>query len=118
MSNSYILYQRMSYYNSTVPSSSPLDVMVESQNPASLLVSWQPPLEENHNGQIIGYKIQYTKDGSSNMNVNVTNGTNHTISALVAYVNYSVIVAAITVNGTGPFSDPVVGISGGNSELS
>ena len=91
--------------------------MAESHNPASLLVSWQPPLEKNHNGPIIGYKIQYTRIGSSNMSVNVTNRTNHTISALDANVNYSVIVAAMTVNGTGPFSDPVVGISGGGSEL-
>ena len=91
--------------------------MVESRNPASLLVSWQPPLEKNHNGRIIGYKIQYTRTGLSNMSVNVTNGTNHIISALNAYVNYSVIVTAMTVNGTGPFSDPVVGTSGGGSEL-
>ena len=117
MHNSYVLYQRMSYYNSTVPSSSPQDVMVESEIPASLLVSWQPPLEKDHNGPITGYKIQYTRIGSSNMSVNVTNGTNHRISALDALVNYSVIVAAMTVNGTGPFSDVVVGISGGNSEL-
>ena len=117
MCNSYVLYQRMSYYNSTVPSSSPQDVMVESYDPASLLVSWQPPLKKYHNGPIIGYKIQYTRIGSSNMSVNVTSRTNHTISALDTLVNYSVIVAAMTVNGTGPFSDPVVGISGGGSEL-
>ena len=47
-----------------------------------------------------------------------TNGTIHTISGLVAYVNYSVIVAAMTVNGTGPFSDPpVIGRSGEDGEL-
>ena len=107
----------MSYYYSTVPSSSPLDVIVESHNPASLLVSWQPPLEINHNGLIIGYNIQYTRFGLSNMSVNVISGTNYTISALDALVNYSVIVAAMTVNGTGPFSDPVVGTSGAGIEI-
>ena len=92
--------------------------MVQSHNPASLLVSWQPPLEKNHNGPITGYMIQYTRVGSSNItSVNVTSGTRHTISGLVAHVNYSVIVAAMTVNGTGPFSDPVVGRSGEDSEL-
>ena len=41
-----------------------------------------------------------------------------TISELAPYVNYSVIVAAVTVNGTGPFSDPpVVGRSGEDGEL-
>ena len=104
----------MSCYNSTVPSSPPQDVMVESHNPASLMVSWQPPIQRDYNGPITGYVIQYTRVGSSDMmSMNVASGTTHTISGLIAYVNYSVIVAAMTVNGTGPFSDPpVVGRSG------
>ena len=104
----------MSCYNSTVPSSPSWDVMVESHNPASLNMSWRLPLETDRNGPITGHVIQYTRVGSSdNMSVNVTSGTTHTISGLVAYVNYSVTVAAMTVNGTGPFSDPpVVGRSG------
>ena len=109
----------MSYYISTVPSSSPQDVMVESYNPASLMVSWRPPLARHRNGPITGHVIQYTRVGSSDIiSVNVTSGTTHTISGLVAYVNYSVIMAAMTVNGTGPFNDPpVVGRSGENGEL-
>ena len=108
----------MSCCNSTVPSSPPWGVMVESHNPASLNVSWQLPASRDHNGPITGHVIQYTRVGSSDMmSVNVTSGTTHTISGLVAYVNYSVIVAAMTVNGTGPFSDPpVVGRSGEDSE--
>ena len=109
----------MSCYNSTVPSSSPLAVTVEGYNPASLMVTFQQPLVIDHNGPITGHVIQYTRVGSSDiMSVNITSGTTHTISGLVAYVNYSVIVAAMTVNGTGPFSDPpVVGRSGENGEL-
>ena len=107
----------MSCYDFTVPSSSPQDVMVESHYPASLNVSWQPPPTRDHNGPI-SYVIQYNRVGYNEMlSVNVTSGTTHTISGLVAYVNYSVIVAAMTVNGTGPFSDPpVVGRSGEDSE--
>ena len=109
----------MSCYNSTVPSLSPRNVMVESYNPASLMVSWRPPPARHRNGPIAGHVIQYTRVGSSDMiSVNVTSGTTHTISGLVAYVNYSVIVAAMTVNGTGPFSDPpVVGRSGEDGEF-
>ena len=105
----------MSCYNSTVPSSPPRDVMVESHNPASLMVSWDPPMRRDRNGDITGYVIQYTVVGSSDMmNMNVVGDTRLiTIPELVAYVNYSVIVAAMTVNGTGPFSDPpVVGRTG------
>ena len=109
----------MSCYNSTVPRSSPRDVMVESHNPASLNVSWQPPLARDHNGPITGYTINYTRVGSGDMmSVNVASGTTHTISGLVAYVNYSVIVAAMTVNGTGPFTDPPLVVrSGEDGEL-
>ena len=44
--------QRMSYYNSTVPSSPPLNIIVTSVNPASLGVSWQQPAVIDHNGPI------------------------------------------------------------------
>ena len=114
-----ISYYRMSCYNYTVPSSPPRDVTVESHNPASLMLSWRPPPQRERNGPIIGYVVQYTRVGSNDtISVNVTSGSTHTISGLVAYVNYSVIVAAMTVNGTGPFSDhPVVGRSGEDCEL-
>ena len=110
----------MSCYISTVPSSPPQNVLVTNVNSASLMVSWQPPPPIDHNGPIT-YMIQYTRVGSSDMmSVNVNSETTeYTISGLVAYVNYSVIVAARTVNGTGPFSNPVsvVGRSGKDSEL-
>ena len=106
----------MSCYNSTAPDSSPLNVMVTSVNPASLEVSWQPPLEINWNGPIV-HVIQYTRIGLSNtMSENVNSGTTHTISELVAYVDYSVRVAAMNVNGTGPFSNPVIEMSGEDGE--
>ena len=113
----------MSCYNSTVPSSPPQDIMMESHNPASLNVSWQPPPNGNRNGPITGYTINYTRDRSSDVrSINVTGETSGTtvitISKLAPYVNYSVVVAAMTVNGTGPYSDPpVVGRSGEDCEL-
>ena len=97
--------------------------MVESHNPASLNVSWRPPGQRHRNGPITGYMINYIRVGSSDiMSMSITGETGGTtvmiISGLVAYVNYSVIVAAMTVNGTGPFSDPpVVGRSGEDGEL-
>ena len=106
----------MSCYNSTVPSSPPQNVMVTSVNSASLMASWQLPSTINYNGPITGHVIQYTRGGTSNM-MNVNSGTTHTISGLVAYVDYSVTVAARTVNGTGPFSSAVVQRSGEDGEL-
>ena len=109
----------MSCYNSTAPSSPPQNVMVTDSDRASLNVSWQPPEEIHHNGMITGYMINYTRVGSSDMmSVNVNSGTTqYTISGLVAYVDYSVRVAAVNVNGTGTFSDPMMQLSGQDSEF-
>ena len=92
--------------------------MVTSVNPAALRVSWQPPPPIHYNGPIT-YMINCTRVGSSDMmSVKVNSGITHTISGLVAYVDYSVTVAARTVNGTGPFSNPpVVERSGEDGEL-
>ena len=106
----------MSCYNSTVPSSPPQNVMVTSVDPASLRVSWELPSTINYNGPITGHVIRYTGGGTNDM-MNVNSGTTHTISGLVAFIDYSVTVAVRTVNGSGPFSNPpVVQRSGENSE--
>ena len=92
--------------------------MVESDYPTSLTVSWRPPTQRDHNGPITGYVIQYTRVGSNDMmSVSVTSGATHTISGLVPSVNYSVEVAAMTINGTGLFGDAVIGRSGEDSKL-
>ena len=107
-------------YNSTVPSSPPQNVMVKSVIPASLMVSWEPPPSIDHNGPITGYVIQYTRVGSSDMmDVNFNSEIRqYNILGLVAYVNYSVMVAARNSNGTGDYSDAMVVRSGENGELS
>ena len=72
----------------------------------------------NHNGLLTGYVIQYTRVGSSDMmTVTVNNGTSYTFSGLTVSTDYSVRVAAINVNGTGPFSSPVVNRSGEDREF-
>ena len=92
--------------------------MVTRVDPASLMVSWQPPPPVDHNGPIT-YMIQYTRVASSDMkSVNVNSGTTqYTISGLTAFDVYSVRVTARTVNGTGVFSNPMIQLSGQDSEF-
>ena len=111
-------HAKMSYYNITVPSLPPQNVMVTSSDPASLNVSWQLPPGIADNGPVTGHVIQFTRIGSSNTtNMNVTSEATHVISGLVANVEYSIKVAAMNVTGTGPFSEPVIEVSGEDSKL-
>ena len=104
-------------YNPTVPSLTPQNVVVTSTDPASLRVKWQLPSEIYHNIPITGHVIQYTRMRSNDvMTMNVDSGTTHTISGLVAFTEYSIRVAAKTVNATGSFSKPELQISGEDSE--
>ena len=84
-----------------------------------LVVSWTPPLEENCNGSITGYVIQYARVGKDidDMIVNVPNDTTFMITGLYANAEYKVTVAAVNANGTGPFSKPITEISGEDGEL-
>ena len=109
----------MSCYNSTVPSSPPRDVMVAVNNKTSLRVSWKSPLNVDRNGEITGFVINYTSVESDYvmiMYVNSTSENSHIITGLVAFAEYSVGVAAVNINGTGPFSDAVKGRPRDNSE--
>ena len=92
--------------------------MVTRTDPASLKVSWQPPLE-SHNVPITGYVIQYIKDGSQDMIKDIENisGTTHIISKLAPCTKYLVKVAAMNGDRTGPFSEPVVKISGEDGNI-
>ena len=102
----------------TAPSSPPENIEVLTADAASLQVSWQPPQDNHCNGQITGYVIQYARVGSDDkMIMNVPNVTELIISGLFACAQYSVTVAAVNVNGTGPFSIPVVATSGEDSKL-
>ena len=90
--------------------------MVSSINPASLKVLWQAPLELNQNGPLTGYTFQYTRSGIV-MKETVANGFTYVISGLVPFANYSVKMAAMTINGTGPFSTDIIQVSGEGSRL-
>ena len=94
--------------------------MITRTDPASLEVSWQPPLE-SHNLPITGYVIQYIKDVSQDVIKDIKNisGTTHTctISGLDPCTKYSIKVAAMNVDRIGPFSEPVVEISGEDGNI-
>ena len=62
------------------------------------------------NGPITGYVVRYYITCGADRNVQqesvVTNST--TIGNLTPYTEYAFQVAAVNVNGTGPFSEPII----------
>ena len=102
-------------YNPTVPSSPPQNIRVIIELPGSLHVSWQPPPEIDQNGPLVGYVIRLAINATGDMvgsggeiNETITGRLTYILNGLSLLINYSVQVAAITVNGTGPFSAAVL----------
>ena len=49
------------------PTAVPHNVTALSVDPSSLLVSWLPPLLIDHNGNLTGYTVSYSRVGSNNV---------------------------------------------------
>ena len=104
-----------------MPTEAPLNVSVTVQSPHCIKLSWEPPSPEEHNGEIISYhiiametQILYLDNGTvilqMGMNFNrtyVSEGRTQLIGMLHPSYNYTVRIAAATVVGIGPFSDPI-----------
>ena len=91
--------------------------MVTSLLPGVFNISWEPPPEIDQNGLLVGHMIHYAMIefsdlvGSGDMNNETfVFGVNYTLTGLFTFVNYSIQVSAVTINGSGPFSAPVIDI--------
>ena len=71
-------------------------------------ITWQPPIFDDQNGVIIYYQLIVSQSQFEIPNI-VTNVniTSHTLTNLEEHVDYTVVVAAATQIGIGPFSSAV-----------
>ncbi|XP_065086448.1 neogenin isoform X1 [Ochlerotatus camptorhynchus] len=92
--------------HSSVPSEAPSNVTLEASSSTSITIRWQPPPVEDRNGQITGYKIRYRKNKKP-LQVETTpaNVRHWELKGLDRLSAYQVKIAAMTVNGSGPFSE-------------
>ena len=87
-----------------------MNVEIESISSTSVTVSWGEPSLEEQNGVILAYFVSVVKDYEQ---LNVT--TNFTaayisrilISPLRPFSKHNLSVAAMNINGTGPYSAPI-----------
>ncbi|XP_062270377.1 neogenin 1a isoform X5 [Scomber scombrus] len=92
---------------SDVPSGPPQNFTLEVQNSKSIMLRWQPPLQNAQNGEITGYKIRYRKGSRRSEAAELTGGTQlyKLIDGLERGTEYTFRVSAMTVNGTGPATE-------------
>ncbi|XP_066139979.1 cell adhesion molecule Dscam2 isoform X2 [Euwallacea fornicatus] len=95
-----------------VPSSPPMDIRCTSPTSQSIQVSWQPPPNEDCNGNIQGYKLTYEPVLDEYLRANDVMETRKTtalitvITGLRKFTNYSLQVLAFTKVGDGLMSIP------------
>ncbi|XP_017078508.1 neogenin isoform X3 [Drosophila eugracilis] len=91
---------------SSTPSEPPINLTLEVTSSSSITVHWEPPAEEDRNGQITGYKIRYRKyKDAPQVKSTPANIRYFELSNLDRNAEYQVKIAAMTVNGSGPFTE-------------
>ena len=90
-----------------VPTGPPQGVEVQSEDPTTLVLSWQPPSPENQNGIIVHYKVNITEMETGRLlSFTAVNTTTLSVNMLHPFYTYTCIVAAVTVS-IGPYSATV-----------
>ncbi|XP_050531444.1 tyrosine-protein phosphatase Lar isoform X2 [Daktulosphaira vitifoliae] len=93
----------------TEPGSAPRNIQVRMLSSSTMVVQWEEP--ETPNGQVVRYKVYYTKNPNEQLSswntMVVDNNQLTTISDLAAHSIYTIRVQAFTNVGPGPLSPPV-----------
>ena len=77
-----------------------------AQSPTQVMLSWSPPPRVNINGDLQYYAVKVTEVETSRQWTFYSVNTFITVGGLHPYYNYCSQVAAHTVIGNGPFTDP------------
>ena len=97
---------------SAAPGAPPQNVETRHTSESSLLVTWEAPPVGQRNGEILGYKVMYSRERDAEEGdaiikaINIDNPTQRsvTIDNLETYTRYRVRVSAYTSRGEGPAS--------------
>ena len=70
----------------------------------SAIVEWEPPPLQHHNGIIVGYVVNVTLVDTGEVFQLDANAVELTLDSLQSHTSYTIVIAAQTVVGIGPFS--------------
>ena len=107
------------YICSSVPSSAPQNLSVVTFTTTNISISWSPPVSTEQNGLITSYSIQvygypfpavnnYINAPYVTMNYPATELVTYTLTGLEEFNNYTISVAAVNSNGTGPYTANII----------
>ena len=93
----------------TAPSGPPQSVMMSSVTSSSITVQWGRVSCIDRNSEITGYTVRYGQTGSTTTVMESVSGTSDsdrmfTASGLIPRTSYTFEVAAVSSEGSGPFS--------------
>ena len=105
-----IIIAKSAFFVYPVPSGAPQSLQGMFVQPTEVSLRWRELPCVQQNGPITGYVVRYYATCGTDRNVQrdksvVTTGSN--ISGLTPNTEYAFQVAAVNVNGTGPFSEPI-----------
>ena len=87
-----------------MPSGPPQSVNQVSVTSTTIRLRWELPLPEDRNGEIVGYSVRITSLETSEMNVQFVLNKELELTGLRPFITYSLVVAAQTAVGIGPYS--------------
>ena len=93
---------------STVPSGPPTNVRATDITPTTITVQWGSVNCIDRNGEIRGYMVQYREVGTTENRRDTVSDTVATITGLKPSTRYTIEVAAVNDEGTGPYSSGIV----------
>ena len=95
------------------PNAAPLGVVGAPRSSTAIMIQWQPPPPESHNGQLMGYMVRYKLAGyaehTSWYQLNVTNPAqlSYLLDDLIVWQNYQIQIAAYNEMGVGQYSQAI-----------
>ena len=94
----------------SVPTGAPQSLEARFVQPTEVYLRWREVPCVQQNGPITGYAVRYYATHSTDRDIHQNKSvvtTGDIIDGLTPNTEYAFQVAAVNVNGTGPFSEPI-----------
>jgi len=94
----------------SIPSSSPTNIVVQLISTTSISIQWNSPLDNETNGEILGYKVNCLSSNETNSIrlINISSDAKGlVIKNLIENMEYCISITARTRIGYGPYSPPI-----------